>query len=334
MRKMTALLVLSALFLSSIFIEGVDASSSTEQLIQDYHFSSSNNYAYWDTLIGASGGNPQWHISLDSTNQWAEIYTGTNSNGQAWGYANWAYVCQQISVPNVNIINATLSLYTYGSVGYMGLSWQYGLATQATTNSWVQKETAGVYNTYRTLTANVTSTLQQYEGKDIAVMAGIYMSSSSPIQPGYVRIYWIKLDIQYNGESNGGSGGSSGGSGWSSGGSSWWGGGSWWEGGGFWHGGGSWYGGGGSWTGGGAVANETYLEMVAHNIEELVGIVAGVIVSILWVKVAVNLFSDDPEKKQKGREEILLASVGTLIIAVAVLGAMWMIAGWIAWAVG
>lgn len=340
MRKMTALLVLSALFLSSIFIEGVDASSSTEQLIQDYHFSSSDNYAYWGIYRGSypttnSAGkpvNPAFNIILDNSKQLADIYsTESGPSNEAWGYDEWAYVYQQVHVPSVNIVNATLSLYVYGHMGeYMDVDLQYGIASKASRSYWIQHSSVGLgYGQYRTYTLNVTGTLQQYEGKNITIMAGIYMPSSSILQSGYTYIYWIKLDIQYNGESNGGSGGSSG-SGWSSGGSSWWGGGgSWWGSGGSWHGGGSWYGGGGSWTGGGAVANETYLEYVANNIEELIGIVAGITISILWVKVAVNLFSDDPEKKQKGREDAFRAFVATLIIAVAVLGALWMVAGWI-----
>ena len=74
--------------------------------------------------------------------------------------------------------------------------------------------------------------------------------------------------------------------------------------------------------------NQTYIEFVAARVQRLMAIGAGILVSILWVKVGIDYYSRDPEKRMRLRDDTLIAIVGTLIIALAVLGAIWMVAGW------
>ena len=72
-----------------------------------------------------------------------------------------------------------------------------------------------------------------------------------------------------------------------------------------------------------------YLEGVAHKIMVILGIIGGVLVALLWVKVAIDYFSDDPLKKAKVKDDMMHALVGTMIIVMAVGGIIWMLARWI-----
>ena len=338
MKATRSLLIFFAL--SLLLTSYADASLESEQLIQDYDFSSSSNYAYWGIYKGVnpttnSNGDPvspAFNVILDNSNKWAEIYsTQSGPNDVAWGYDEWAYIYQKVAVPNVNIVNATLSFQAYSHWPYMTVKLEHGLVSQPDRNHWIQYTSVPYKDGTFLYSLNVTSTLQRYEGRNVTVMLGVYMPSSSPLQNGNTRIYWVKLNIQYNGTGTGGSGGGS------SGGDSWWGGGGYWHGnggswsgsgGGWWSGGGGWWSGGGGWFARSGSANQTYVEYVAGNIQKVLSIVGMSIIAVLWTKVGLDYFSDDPDKKAKAKEDSLLAFIATLIIAVAVLGAMWMIAGW------
>lgn len=64
------------------------------------------------------------------------------------------------------------------------------------------------------------------------------------------------------------------------------------------------------------------------------GIIGGILIAILWVKVAINFFSDDPQRKAQAKEDAMKALLGTILIAMAVFGAIWAIAGWMVGATG
>ena len=84
----------------------------------------------------------------------------------------------------------------------------------------------------------------------------------------------------------------------------------------------------------GAQKNRTngseYLQGVANRIMMILGIVAGVIIAALWVFIAIEFFSSDPQKKAQAKEHMLWAVVGTIIIVMAVGGIIWLLAQWIA----
>ena len=71
-----------------------------------------------------------------------------------------------------------------------------------------------------------------------------------------------------------------------------------------------------------------YLENITNKLFIILGILGGIMIAILWVKVAINFFSDDPQRKALAKEDMIKALVGTIIIAMAVFGAVWAIAGW------
>lgn len=314
---MVVVVAFLALIVSQVPYVSADT-TKTEQLIQDPNFTSSDNEKYWSfSYLGGDTQNINW---------WYKLYSGyarveASSDGTSSTNGGYATIWQKFNVPDVNITNAILVIKDTTSTGGVGDAW-VGVGDDVSifpTNRWTSDEGSGTH------IVNLTGLLQKYEGKSLYIMLGIHIYYGEKFYSAYVEYTNATLTITYK-EKSVSSGG--GGSGWSNGGSWWSGGGSWWSGGFFW------WGNGGSWYGNGASGNETYIRMVAHNIEELLAIVAGAIISVLWVKVAINYFSDDPEKKERARESFLLASVGTLIIAVAVLGAMWMIAGWVAGAVG
>ena len=71
-----------------------------------------------------------------------------------------------------------------------------------------------------------------------------------------------------------------------------------------------------------------YLQNITNKLFIILGILGGIMIAILWVKVAINFFSDDPQRKALAKEDMIKALVGTIIIAMAVFGAVWAIAGW------
>lgn len=73
-----------------------------------------------------------------------------------------------------------------------------------------------------------------------------------------------------------------------------------------------------------------YLQGVANRIMIILGIVAGVLIAGLWIFIAIEFFSADPQKKAQAKEHMLWAGIGTIIIVMAVGGIIWMLAKWIA----
>ena len=71
-----------------------------------------------------------------------------------------------------------------------------------------------------------------------------------------------------------------------------------------------------------------YIQNITQKLYILLGIIGGILIAVLWVKVAINFFSDDPQRKAMAKEDAIKALVGTIIIAMAVFGAVWAIAGW------
>ena len=74
-----------------------------------------------------------------------------------------------------------------------------------------------------------------------------------------------------------------------------------------------------------------YLKGVANRIMILLGVIAGVLVAVLWVwKVVIPLSSADPQRKAEAKDAIKDLAIATLIIAMAVGGMIWLIFRWIA----
>ena len=77
-----------------------------------------------------------------------------------------------------------------------------------------------------------------------------------------------------------------------------------------------------------------YISNITQKLYILLGIIGGILIAILWVKVAINFFSDDPQRKAQAKEDAMKALLGTILIAMAVFGAVWAIAGWMVGATG
>ncbi len=77
-----------------------------------------------------------------------------------------------------------------------------------------------------------------------------------------------------------------------------------------------------------------YISNITQKLYILLGIIGGILIAILWVKVAINFFSDDPQRKAQAKEDAMKALLGTILIAMAVFGAIWAIAGWMVGATG
>ena len=73
-----------------------------------------------------------------------------------------------------------------------------------------------------------------------------------------------------------------------------------------------------------------YIQQMTGRIMMILGIVAGVIIAGLWVFIAIEFFSTDPQKKAQAKEHMLWALIGSIIIAMAVGGMIWMLSKWIA----
>ncbi len=80
--------------------------------------------------------------------------------------------------------------------------------------------------------------------------------------------------------------------------------------------------------------NETngseYLQGVANRLMIILGIAGGVIIAVMWIFVGLEFFSSDPQKKAQAKDHMLYAAIGTLIVVMAVGGAIWYIARWVA----
>ncbi|ADD08870.1 hypothetical protein [Candidatus Aciduliprofundum boonei] len=316
MKRITTLLI-SLLLIGMLVVGGAHAKIVTEQFLKNPSFDS-------------GGGN--WSVAryhdyqgyyVGCVFQNGEAYFWTHSHyGEGVEYA-YAYIYQYLTLPDINstlIKSATLSMKYYNSLYSQSLRIYLDI-------SGTKQYFPTTRGKWEIGTMNITSFVKKYVGKRVEVKAGW----SSGWASGHFYIDWVYLNITYNKQSSsGGSGGWWGGGGWSGGGGSWsGGGGSWWGGGSSWHGGGGFFGILGGWFGHTGAVNQTYVEYEVERMQELLSITGGIIISILWVNVAVNYFSSDPDKKKKAKEKSLNAFVGTIIVAIAVLGAMWIIAGWL-----
>ena len=71
------------------------------------------------------------------------------------------------------------------------------------------------------------------------------------------------------------------------------------------------------------------MEYEVERIQELLVIGGSVVIAILWVNVATHYFSSDPDKKKVAKDKLITAIFGTILVVIAVFGAMWAIAGWL-----
>ena len=318
MRKMVLVMVILGLIVSQVPYVSAGTTTKTEQLIQDPNFTAADNNKYWSfSYLGGDTQNIDWWFKLHS----GYAVVGASSDGTSSTNGGYATLWQKFDVPNVDIISATLVVKDTTHTGGVGDAW-IGIVDSVGifSNGWETDDGSGTH------VVNLTDTLQQYEGKSLYIMLGIHIYYWEKFYSASVDYYNATLTIKYKVQTSSGSGGSSG---WNGGGSGWYGGGSWWNGGGYWwSGGGTWFGGGGLWFGKGG-GNQTYVEFVAANIQRLLAIIGTGLIAVLWVKVGTDYFSRDPDKRLRLRDDTLLAIVGTLIIALAVLGAIWMIAGWV-----
>ncbi len=314
-------LVVIAITLATLISGGASAEVVQHEMLQNPDFT--NGSANWTarTYISQNYYGTQ-HIYVRFLSGEVEIYV-SNYYGDA--IESYAYGCveQTIAIPNFNasrVVSATLTMrdveYFYGKGVYVRLYFSSTGQSFTPSKSW----------TIRTM--NVTNLVKQNVGKNVSVKGGFW--NTNWIDSGSkMYIDWIYLNITYNATNSGGSGGGTNnwwgnGGGWSGGG-----GGSWNGGGGFWHGGGGFFGILGGWFGHTGNVNQTYVEYEVERLQELLAIGAGITISILWVNVAVNYFSGDPDRKAKAKEKMTTAFLGTLLVAMAVIGAMWAIAGWL-----
>lgn len=339
MKKITP--ILTILIVSIFVFSGLAvAGTETQQLLKNASFDSGEtdwSYYYHDELYGHA----KWKVSFHNSEADIQTTLSVGAVNEEKDYS-YAYIYQTLTLPKLNATNitsATLSIrYSVNLYSPKDVSLIYGIVSG---NSWVIEKSVSFphvsqYTTsWEVLTQDITNFTKQNLGDTIQVRAEIQVSSWGWLS-AYSHLYvdWIYLNItQKTSSSSGGSGGGGwwgGGSGWSGGGGSWSGGGGAWSGGGSsWHGGGGFFGILGGWFGHTGAVNQTYVEYEVERMQEVLSIIGGITISILWVKVAVNYFSGDPEKRKKAKEQSLNAFVGTIIVAIAVLGAMWIITGWL-----
>ncbi|ADD08872.1 hypothetical protein [Candidatus Aciduliprofundum boonei] len=299
MRKMVLVMVILGLIVSQVpYVSGELVNS---QLIQDSDFKASDNYEYWDTEKGGPYGD-SWVIRLGDG--YAYFYH-SNFNAQCSDTdPSYALISQQIQVPNYEIENATITIHFIDQINM-----RYVVGFVNSTGVWLWKEVswapvAATNGGSAYVNINITSFLSNYTGQKLTFKFGAYIDydTSNGDYSFRMNITSLSLEVIYDSSVSGG--------------------GYWW------HGGGTWFGGGGLWFGKGG-GNQTYVEFVAANIQRVMAIVGTGLIAILWVKVGTDYFSRDPDKRMRLRDDTLLAIVGTLIIALAVLGAIWMIAGWV-----
>lgn len=310
MKRITTLLV-SLLLIGMLVVGGAHAKVVTEEFLKNPSFDSGGgNWSvarYHDYYDG-------YYVGCDFTNGVAYFWTHSRY-GEGVSYA-YGYIYQYLTLPNINttlIKSATLSMRYKNVLSSQSLKIFLDI-------SGTRQYFSTTKDKWEIGTMNITSFVKQYVGKRVKVEAGWTSGWAS----GHFYIDWVYLNITYNKQS------SSGGSGWSGGGGSWSGGGGAWSGGGSsWHGGGGFFGILGGWFGHTGAVNQTYVEYEVERMQEVLSIIGGITISILWVKVAVNYFSGDPDKRKKAKEQSLNAFVGTIIVAIAVLGAMWIITGWL-----
>ena len=334
MKRVSSVLA-SLFFVSLLVMGGALAGTATEQVIQNASFDNGGTdwSAYWHDEVY---GHAKWEVSYHNSE--ADIWVTSSVGGEysGGGDSSYALIYQYVNLPQMNATNitsATLSIrYSAILKSPKDVSFTYGIISGG---SWVVSKRVSFPHSskdtipWTILSQDITGFVKNNTGQRIKVEAEIYVGSwGFLLAYSHLYIDWIYLNITYKAENSGGSGGGSGGW-WGGGGSGWSGGGSgWWGSGGSWHGGGGWFGIGGGWFGHTGAVNQTYVEYEVERMQELLAIGGGIIISILWVIVAMDYFSSNPDKRRLAKERAMTALLGTLIVAIAVLGAMWLLAGW------
>ena len=81
-------------------------------------------------------------------------------------------------------------------------------------------------------------------------------------------------------------------------------------------------------------ANETngseYLKGVAARIQLVLGIIGAVIIAVMWLWIGIEYHMANQQRREELKERMMWALIGTIIIAMAVGGIIWMLARWIA----
>ena len=297
-------------------------------MLQNPSFDNGGNY--WNITSHAPSGN-HWYVYY--TNGMVEFKLSSE-----WGGAEYPaqiYVYQVVQIPNFNasrVVSATLTMKDIEHA-YRPQEVHVRLAVLKGSSYLFYKDYS-LSSSWTIRIENITNVVKQNTGQNITIQGGWWMSGDGNY--GYLgsgsnmEIDWIYFNITYNATNSGGSSGGGTNNWWSGGGGSWSDGGSGWSGGGSsWHGGGGFFGILGGWFGHTGNVNQTYVEYEVERLQELLAIGAGITISILWVNVAVNYFSGDPDRKAKAKEKMTTAFLGTLLVAMAVIGAMWAIAGWL-----
>ncbi|GEM_PF-4340647 len=73
-----------------------------------------------------------------------------------------------------------------------------------------------------------------------------------------------------------------------------------------------------------------YLSGVAHRIQLILGVIGGVIIAVMWLWIGIEYHMANPQRREELKEKIMYALIGTIIIAMAVGGIIWLLAQWIA----
>ena len=73
-----------------------------------------------------------------------------------------------------------------------------------------------------------------------------------------------------------------------------------------------------------------YLEGVANRIMLILGIIGGVIIAGMWLWIGVEYHMANQQRREELKEKMMWALIGSIIIAMAVGGIIWMLARWIA----
>ncbi len=305
-------LILTSILLSSGFAM---AGTATEQILQNASFDNGNTD--WQTEAKTKNTENQYitpKIDIVFANSEVDMYTNSNDVNEY----SFAMIYQDLTLPSnidaANITSATLSIkYSATLNNAYKVSLIYRVLLKSTGQG-VQTQISFPKGTntisWTTNSTDITNFVKQNLGKEVVVQALLDVSGYGYLDANsHLYIDYVYLKITHKTASSGSGG--------------WWGSGSGWSG-----GGGFWHGSGGVWFAGNTSGNATYVEFVVGNIQRALAIVGGAVISVLWVKEALDFFSDDPDRKSRAKENALKALLATLIIAMAVLGTIWLLAGW------
>ena len=73
-----------------------------------------------------------------------------------------------------------------------------------------------------------------------------------------------------------------------------------------------------------------YLQEVAGRIQLILGIIGGVIIAVMWLWIGIEYHMANQQRREELKEKMMWALIGSIIIAMAVGGIIWMLARWIA----